>query len=353
MNPVGPTLRKLGWDDRWTSLYEQTSECEPLGRVIRAGRLPLVRTERLEVLADCPTGHTPRPICGDWVTLKLYPNAQPGDARGLICTTLPRRNAVVRQAAGAMRPQAIVANVEAIWLVCGLDRDQGIRSLARYQALARLDNVEVTILLNKLDLSEDLASHQAQAQAQAPDLDVIAVSAVSRQGLDQLASKLTRCRTTALIGPSGVGKSALINALVEGARQSTGAVREEDRRGRHTTSTGNIIATPNGALLVDTPGLRELALWEAAGFDNSYTDILDLAQHCRFRDCQHDREPKCQVRLALEQGQLSSERFLAYLELLGERVARAGRDKRQRFNRTSESPPCDRPRGRVRAGRHE
>jgi ribosome biogenesis GTPase / thiamine phosphate phosphatase len=325
MTRGGPTLCDLGWDARWASLCTGLASRETPGRVIGAGRLLLVQTDERQVLAHCPPSRTPRPVCGDWVVLTLHADTQHDAARASVCATLPRRNAVVRQAADGAGPQALVANVDAIWLVCGLDRDQGLRSLARYQALTRLEQVAATIVLNKLDRCADLECERSRAQAQAPDLDVVAVSAHWRRGFEELESRLSPGRTTALIGPSGVGKSTLINALVPALDQRTHAVRQSDCRGRHTTSAARLVATTSRALLIDTPGLRELGLWQPAGFDNSYADILELAQGCRFGDCRHDREPGCRIREALDQGHLSSERFLAYLELANERTVHASR----------------------------
>jgi len=313
-------LRKLGWDDSWTAAFEKLAVGGQPGRIVRAGRLLRVRTERQEVFAECPQGLQERPICGDWVALDLHADARVDEASGIIRATLPRRNAIIRKAAGVERPQGIVANIDGIWLVCGLDRDQGIRSLARYQAMTRLDDVSVTVVLNKLDLVDDIGRKLSLAQAKAPDLEVLPVSAQLRQGLEWLEAKLQPCQTTALIGPSGVGKSSLINALTQSVELRTDAVRQKDHRGCHTTSAGQLVATVSGALLIDTPGLRELGLWQAAGLDNSYADILELSEGCRFRDCSHGTEPGCRIKLALAQGELEAERFQSYLELQRERA---------------------------------
>lgn len=318
MISAGSTLQNLGWNDAWGSLHAQSTSSGTPGRVIRSGRILLVQTERDCVLATCPNDDRQRPVCGDWVLLEVHSGARGEESRGIVRETLTRRNAIVRKAAGANRQQAIVANIDAVWLVCGLDRDQGIRSLSRYQALTRLDGVTVTVVLNKADIAADLERQLSEAQGKAPDLEVIALSAHARLGLDRVTPQLSNGRTIALVGPSGVGKSTLMNALTTSPSQATGSVRSGDHRGCHTTSASQLVATSYGALLIDTPGLRELGLWQAAGLKNAYADILALAEGCRFSDCRHDREPGCQIRLALERGELVPDRFHAYLELLRE-----------------------------------
>lgn len=323
MTSVSPSLLNLGWNDTWSDALERLAHRGHPGRVTRAGRLLLVQTEAGTVLAECPDEIPERPVCGDWVIVEFHRGHGEQERRGRIRDTLPRRNAIERHAVGIERPQAIVANVDDIWLVCGLDRSQGIRSLTRYQALCRLDNMVVTVVLNKADTTHDLERYVEQARSKAPDLEVVTVSALTHTGLERLESKLRKYHTLALLGPSGAGKSTLINRLTENHKQRTHAVRSGDQRGCHTTSAGQLLTTHSGALIIDTPGLRELGLWQTAGLDNTYADILELAQACRFRDCTHTHEPGCHLRVAVEQGQLASQRLIDYLELSRERQTRA------------------------------
>jgi len=334
MNSVGPILISLGWDPAWDPFVEAAPNREFPGRVTRAGRLLVVQLERGELLATCPDHLHERPVCGDWVMAEVYDALGGDECRGRVSQILPRHNAITRRAVGFERPQALVANVDDIWLVCGLDRSQGLRSLPRYQALCRLESVTVTVVLNKVDLAEDLTGDVALAQAKAPGLDIVTIAALHQRGIENLRPKLRANHTLALLGPSGAGKSTLINALTTSQEQRTREVRRHDQRGCHTTSASQLVRTLAGALVIDSPGLRELGLWQTAGMDHSYADILDLAQNCRFRDCQHAGEPGCYVRGAIEQGLLPSERLLEYLELSRECAARAklvkGRKRRYR-----------------------
>jgi ribosome biogenesis GTPase len=248
--------------------------------------------------------------------VETHPARESTHVRGIVRALLPRKNAITRKAVDTCGAQAIAANLDAVWVVCGLDRSQGLRSLRRYQALTRIDGIQVSVVLNKLDLVEDPASALANAKIQAPHLSVYALSAQSSTDVAKLAASLVPGTTTALLGPSGVGKSTLVNALLPHATQDTKSVRAHDCRGRHTTSAARLIQTSNGAMLIDTPGLRELGLWQAeSSVNESFTDIVELSLACRFRDCKHDREPGCAVRSAIERGELQPERFVSYLEL--------------------------------------
>jgi ribosome biogenesis GTPase len=297
------------------------------GRILRAGRLVTVQLEHQLILVECPSDLSERPVCGDWVLVEPFMDTSNTKHRGRVRSVLPRRNAIVRKAAHVERPQAIVANVDAVWIVCGLDRSQGIRSLYRYLALAFIEQVTVKVILNKSDLSKDLENQRLLAQSIAKNVDVHTTSATSGEGLTALFESLPRESTTALIGPSGVGKSSLINALSDKSALRVGAVREGDQRGCHTTTEGLTVTLGNGALLVDTPGLRELGLWQPEGVDEAFSDILRYSTLCHFRDCRHNGEPGCRVQKALETGELAPDRFLSFVELEQEMSARIARLK--------------------------
>lgn len=323
MNPQEFTLDSLGWNDQWAALAATADPRTQPGRVTRAGRLLVVATRDGDCLVTCPEELPERPVTGDWVMVEVFDGRNVEEHRGRVRSLLSRRNAIERRAVDAERPQALAANVDAIWLVCGLDRSQGIRSLARYQALSRLEHVTVTVVLNKTDACTELDDKLADACARAPGLEIVPVSARNDEGTAQLEERLRPSQTLVLLGPSGAGKSTLVNRFVEGPSQRTGDVRESDRRGRHTTSAGELLRTRAGALIIDTPGLRELGLWQTAGLDNTFADLAEFGKDCRFRDCSHLHEPDCAVQRAIEEGELSQERYLEHLELAREQATRA------------------------------
>jgi ribosome biogenesis GTPase len=314
-------LETLGWDEGWSTLWARADRSETRGRVIRAGRLLTVSTGDEELLLHCPDGTVQRPVVGDWVAMTVYPEAAEGRHRAVLRAVLDRRNALVRRSPEDGGPQTILANLDSIWILCDLDRLHTLSSVTRYQALASLEKVTLTVVLNKADRARDLERHRSFVQERAPGLDVLTTSILEGASLEPLELRLRPRSTTALIGPSGAGKSSLVNALTRGAHQRTTEVRKGDRRGRHTTSAGEMRMTPSGALLIDTPGLREIGLWQSDPFERGFGDILEVAEGCRFRDCAHRREPGCQVRQALEDGRIASERFLAFLELEREQHA--------------------------------
>lgn len=315
-------FEQLGWCDTWAEAAAQSEAPGQPGRVIEAGRSLLVQTEMDLVLADVRLADTgrdrARPVCGDWVIVQEIPGGRDATRRGLIREVLARRTAIARRK-GEARKQTLVANVDAAWVVCGLDRDQGMRSLQRYQVLTHVPGIEGLIILNKTDQVHDLPEQLSQAQRLAPDLPVVATSCVNGSGVDRLRDLMVPGRTIALLGPSGVGKSSLFNALMSTDLQSTGEVRANDRRGRHTTSAARLTLTPRGAQLIDTPGLRELGFWRpVAQLTEFFGDIQELSLSCRFNDCQHRSEPGCAVRAALEDGTLATDRYLTFLELCEE-----------------------------------
>lgn len=253
------------------------------------------------------------PAVGDWVVLELHSDGN----LATIHRVLPRTSQFVRKAAGALtEAQIVAANVDTVFLMSGLDGDFNLRRIERYLVTAWDSGASPVIILNKADVCADLENAIAHVEAIAIGVPIYPISAVTGQGLEQLGSYLTSGKTVALIGSSGVGKSTLTNYLLGNQQQATQLVRADDSRGRHTTTHRQLLPLPSGALLIDTPGMRELQLWTSgSGLEETFGDIEALAVNCKFRDCLHEAEPGCAVQGAIATGELSSQRLQSYHKL--------------------------------------
>jgi ribosome biogenesis GTPase len=211
--------------------------------------------------------------------------------------------------------QIVAANVDYVWIVSALDRDFNLRRIERYLTLAWESGAVPIIVLNKADIAADVQSCRRDVESISPGIPVHAISCLTGEGLNELQGYLQNHATVALLGSSGVGKSTLINALAGTSLQQTGQLRG-DGKGRHTTTGRQLIRLPGGGLIVDTPGMRELQLWDAqAGLADTFNDIDQMAAACRFSDCRHSGEPGCAVTAAVEQGLIPPERLSSYQKL--------------------------------------
>jgi len=259
-------------------------------------------------------GPSDYPTVGDEVLADLN-----GGGQAVIHKVLPRKSLFLRKAAGTAREeQPVAANVDILFLCMALNNDFNLRRLERYLAAAWNSGATPVVVLTKADLCADPTEKIAAVEQAAPGTDVLLTCAARADGVQPLLPYLTPGTTVAFVGSSGVGKSTLMNCLLGEEAQATGGLRNDDR-GRHTTTRRQLFSLPGGASLIDTPGMRELGLWDAdAGLETAFADVEALAQQCRFQDCRHGQEPVCAVRAALESGELSEERFRSWQRLLAE-----------------------------------
>jgi ribosome biogenesis GTPase len=325
------TLAVLGWTDELEAAFTVHAErgFEPARVVAEHRGGYLVRGERDERLAH-PRGKLRdhelfggMPAVGDWVAVCDAPGG-----RAAIEAVLPRRTKFSRKTPWLKAEEHVLAaNVDTVLLLNGLDGDFNLRRLERYLTAAWDSGADPVVVLTKLDLLEDDAK-LVEAESIAFGVPVFGVSNVTGEGIDELRAVLTSRRTFVLLGSSGVGKSTLVNRLAGRRLMPTGDLRK-DGRGRHTTRHRQLLVLPNGALVIDTPGLRELQVWEG-DLDSAFADVAEVAAACRFNDCAHQTEPDCAVKEALATGALDPQRWASYLKLQRElRAVRRRRSSRE------------------------
>jgi ribosome biogenesis GTPase len=319
-------LTALGWDDRFAAAFDALSlgpDVQPARVAIGFNYLYRVWTAdgELEATASGRLKHRAGsrgelPAVGDWVALRK----RSAHDQGAIVALLPRRSAFSRRMAGAVTDEQVVAaNVDVVFVVMALDADFNLRRLERYLLLARESGAAPVILLTKPDLSEAVSARVAETASIAGTLPIHVVSPKRNTGLEQVAAYLTAGRTGALLGSSGVGKSTIINRMIGQDVQKTREVREADSRGRHTTAHRELIVLPNGGLIIDTPGMRELQLWDVGeAVRETFDDIETFAAHCHFTDCRHRDEPRCAVKTAVADGRVAASRLESYHKLQDE-----------------------------------
>jgi len=333
---AGPSLADLGWDRRTEALF-----AEHAAQGLLPGRV-LVEHRGSYVVAAGGNEHDAAvsgrfrhavvdaeefPAVGDWVGLSHL------DGPVLIQAVLPRKSRFARPARGDVPgAQVVAANVDLVLIVAGLDHDYNLRRIERYLALAWSSGAEPVIVLNKADVCPEVGERLAAVASVAPGVPVRVTSARDGVGLDGIAPLLEAGRTVALLGSSGVGKSTLVNALLGWDRQATTEVRADDQRGRHTTTMRELLATPSGALLIDSPGMRSVGMWEAdEGIESAFSDVDALAADCRFTDCSHGPEPGCAVQAAISDGTLAAARLDSRRRLERELAAL---ERRRRLDRS-------------------
>lgn len=335
-------LDELGWND---SLQRQLDALDPAAE-LEAGRV--VADHGIRFLVATSSALVAAPLqpalrrggrevaVGDWVALR------PPD--GAISAVLPRRTAISRRTPDpATREQVLAANVDLVLITTAVDGDFNVRRLERMLTVAYQSGADPVVVLTKAELG-DPDARRAEVEAIAPGVPVVAVSAHRGTGIDELRGHLGRARTAVLLGQSGVGKSTLVNSLMGRDAQRTASVHQASGQGRHTTSHRELLQLPAGGCVIDTPGLREVQLWEGGpqdgldALEDAFADIEALARECRFSDCAHRGEPGCAIAQALESGELDAARWESYRKLERElhsitaRVdARARSEERRRW----------------------
>lgn len=258
-------------------------------------------------------GREDLPAVGDWVAVQT----SPGEMRGIIKGILPRKSKFSRKAAGQVTEEQIVAaNVDTVFIVNSLNDDLNLRRIERYLLLAWESGSNPVIILSKADLVTDLKVKMDQVSSVAIGVPVIAVSVLEGTGTEEIQPYLAPGKTVALIGSSGVGKSSLVNYFTGFEKQLVQEIRESDDKGKHTTTHREMVLLPGGAILIDTPGMREIQLWSSEeGIIESFADIQQYADGCKFRDCSHKNEPGCAVWSAISNGLLDENRLVSYKKL--------------------------------------
>jgi ribosome biogenesis GTPase len=335
------TLHSLGWDDLFEKAFQPytTGGFVPARVVLEHKHAFQLVSAGGELTAACTgrllheaAGRDGLPAVGDWVAVRLRAGeSSPGPSerrQADIHAVLPRRTKFSRRAAGdADREQIIAANIDTALLVTALDQNFNLRRIERYLAATRESGAEPVVVLNKADLHSDPLTARTEAVSIAAGAAVVALSAACGDGLEALEPWLVPGRTLALLGSSGVGKSTLVNRLLGADHLATGAISDAAGKGCHTTTRRELIVIPGGALLIDTPGMRELQLWDtgARDIDETFADITEISARCRFRDCTHSSEPGCAIQESLDDGSLAFERWESFQKLCREQAYAARR----------------------------
>jgi ribosome biogenesis GTPase len=328
-------LKTLGWNKYFQNHLEQKGMEYSVGRVAMEHKhLYRVYSEHGDLLADVSgkfryevLGRHDFPAVGEWVLMSVRAEEKKATIHGL----LPRKSKFSRKIAGTTTEEQIVAtNIDTVFLVNALNHDFNLRRIERYLVLAWESGANPVIILTKADLCQDLEAKIREVDSVALGVPVYAISAAQKEGIEELAPYLREGQTVALLGSSGAGKSTLVNCLYGQEVQEVKEVREGDDRGKHTTTYRELILLPQGGLIVDTPGMRELKLWDAEdSLQDSFKDIEEFSSLCYFNDCQHKTEHSCGVKEALEDGRLDTARYNNYKKLQKELAFLAKKEKQK------------------------
>jgi ribosome biogenesis GTPase / thiamine phosphate phosphatase len=309
-------LASLGWNPFFEQHFSdlQQPALRPARVVEQLNHFLRVRSEDAEYLAEISgrvrhqaEDRDDLPAVGDWVAI----TPRPEEGRARIEHILPRRTKLARKVAGREQSEQVIAtNLDTVFVVSSLNRDLNLRRIERYLALVWESGVQPVVLLNKSDLCANADALAADVATSAPGVPIHLLSAMAGRGLETIRTYLTPGKTAAFIGSSGVGKSTIINALAGTTSLRVQPAREDDDRGRHTTTSRQMFFLSDGGIVIDTPGMRELQLWDSnEGVTQTFDDIIALAHGCKFRDCSHRGEPGCEVETAIQNGTLARERL--------------------------------------------
>jgi len=318
-------LKELGWDENLSNLLKREDITDLIpGRVsTHSGKHYVLITQNGEHNAIIPNSFlnsinkkSDIPTVGDWVGLEKNPEINTYYIRFVF----PRKNKLSRKVAGTKSEEQIIAsNIDIVFIMTSADSDFNVRRLERYLSTVYEINAQPVIIINKIDKTKDFEKYEIKADKICKDVPIIAISAKQGKNIDEISKYLKNGNTIILVGSSGVGKSTLINYLLGYSRQAVGETRFSDDKGKHITSIRELIVLPNGGIIIDNPGIRELQLWSSGeGISKLFQDIEEISKSCKFKDCIHEHEPGCAVKKAVDEGTITIERLNSYKKLLRE-----------------------------------